>query len=287
MIALESNPQLVKLVEAWGRSLSQILSQAGSVSPKVETIDAKSCTEVIAQMRQKRYRATLRGCGSIRGILTLVTSEPEAVQLGQALLSEPANRSAELSERYRNAVKELIRQAAEQISASWASKAGGKLEISADSGGAQPEATCGGLRLGGDKFPGVTIVLLPSAEFVDALRTLEGSADLPRASASRSHQAPEVGSGDPIPSNTNLDLLFDVQLEATIRFGKRQLLLRDILSMGPGSVVELECQINEPADLLVAGRLVARGEVVVVNGNFGLRVTELSSASQRATMLQA
>lgn len=74
-----------------------------------------------------------------------------------------------------------------------------------------------------------------------------------------------------------LDLLLDVQLEATIRFGERQLLLRDVLSAGPGSLIELDRELQEPADLLVAGRLIARGEVVVVNGNFGLRVTELVS----------
>lgn len=78
------------------------------------------------------------------------------------------------------------------------------------------------------------------------------------------------------PANPGpLDLLLDVQLEATIRFGERQLLLRDVLSAGPGSLIELDRELQEPADLLVAGRLIARGEVVVVNGNFGLRVTEL------------
>jgi flagellar motor switch protein FliN/FliY len=54
----------------------------------------------------------------------------------------------------------------------------------------------------------------------------------------------------------------------------------------PGSVVELNQLVTEPAELLVAGRLVAKGEVVVVDGNFGLRVTEVVSRSQRAAMLE-
>jgi flagellar motor switch protein FliN len=87
----------------------------------------------------------------------------------------------------------------------------------------------------------------------------------------------------PVPS---LDLLFDVELEATIRFGGRQLLLRDILSMTPGSVVELDKRIDEPAELLVAGRLIARGEVVVVDGSFGLRVTEVVNEPAQAALLQ-
>ncbi|HKT48407.1 MAG TPA: flagellar motor switch protein FliN [Candidatus Acidoferrales bacterium] len=84
----------------------------------------------------------------------------------------------------------------------------------------------------------------------------------------------------------NVDLLLDVELEATIRFGAREMLLRDIFGLMPGAVVELDQIVNEPVDLLVAGRLIARGEVVVVDGNFGLRVSEVASASQRAELLQ-
>jgi len=73
----------------------------------------------------------------------------------------------------------------------------------------------------------------------------------------------------------NLDLLMDVALEVTLRFGERNLLLREILELGAGSVVELDRKVGEPADLLLDGRIVARGEVVVVDGNYGLRVLEV------------
>jgi flagellar motor switch protein FliN len=92
----------------------------------------------------------------------------------------------------------------------------------------------------------------------------------------------KVGEKPPLPS---LDLLLDVELEATIRFGGRQLPLREILSMTVGSVVELDKRIDEPAELFVAGRLIARGEVVVVEGNFGLRVTEVVSSPATAEFL--
>jgi flagellar motor switch protein FliN len=90
------------------------------------------------------------------------------------------------------------------------------------------------------------------------------------------------GETAPLPS---LDLLLEVELEATIRFGGRQLPLREILSMTVGSVVELDKRIDEPAELFVAGRLIATGEVVVVDGCFGLRVTEVVSGSERAAFL--
>jgi flagellar motor switch protein FliN/FliY len=86
----------------------------------------------------------------------------------------------------------------------------------------------------------------------------------------------------PLPS---LDLLMDIELEATIRFGGRQLPLREILSMTVGSVVELDKRIDEPAELFVAGRLIAKGEVVVVDGSFGLRVTEVFNSPGNAELL--
>jgi flagellar motor switch protein FliN/FliY len=83
----------------------------------------------------------------------------------------------------------------------------------------------------------------------------------------------------------SLDLLLDVELEATIRFGGSILALRDVLSMTVGSVVELDKRLDEPAELLVAGRLVARGEVVVVDGSFGLRITEVINVPEQAGLL--
>jgi flagellar motor switch protein FliN/FliY len=86
-------------------------------------------------------------------------------------------------------------------------------------------------------------------------------------------------------SSRNLDMLMDVQLQVTLRFGERQLLLKDVLDLSPGSVVELDRLVKDPADLLVTGRVVARGEVVIVDGNYGLRVTEVAPAAQRVEAL--
>lgn len=79
------------------------------------------------------------------------------------------------------------------------------------------------------------------------------------------------------PAPGKLDLLMDVELGVTLPFGKRSMLLREVLELDAGSVVELDRQVLEPADLLLDGRLIARGEVVVVDGNYGLRVLEVVS----------
>jgi len=82
------------------------------------------------------------------------------------------------------------------------------------------------------------------------------------------------------PATDKLDLLMDAELDVTLRFGKRSMILREILELDAGSVVELDRQVQEPADLLLDGRLIARGEVVVVDRNFGLRVLEIVSPPQ-------
>jgi len=77
----------------------------------------------------------------------------------------------------------------------------------------------------------------------------------------------------------------DVQLQVTLRFGERTLLLKEVLDLSPGSVVELDKMVKDPAELLVTGRVVARGEVVIVDGNYGLRITEVAPANQRVEAL--
>jgi|ERR1700734_1617223 flagellar motor switch protein FliN/FliY len=78
-----------------------------------------------------------------------------------------------------------------------------------------------------------------------------------------------------------LGLLCDIELDATLQFGSREMPLREVLELGPGDVVELDRHVSEPVDLVVGDRIVARGEVVVVNGNFALRITEVAAPQLR------
>ena len=78
-----------------------------------------------------------------------------------------------------------------------------------------------------------------------------------------------------------MELLFDVELEASLRFGCREMPLGEILDLGPGDVVQLDRHIADPVDLIVGDKIVARGEVVLVNGNFGLRITEVAAPRKR------
>jgi flagellar motor switch protein FliN/FliY len=73
----------------------------------------------------------------------------------------------------------------------------------------------------------------------------------------------------------NLDLVMGVELNVSLRFGQRQLALREVLELTSGSVVELDRQVDEPVELVLDGRVVARGEAVIIDGNYGMRITQL------------
>jgi len=78
-----------------------------------------------------------------------------------------------------------------------------------------------------------------------------------------------------------LDVVLDMEMEAALHFGTAEILLKEVLALAPGDVVELDRQVGAPVDLVVGGRIVARGEVVVVKGNFALRITEVASPQMR------
>lgn len=80
---------------------------------------------------------------------------------------------------------------------------------------------------------------------------------------------------------SSLDLVMDIPLRVTVELGATKLKIKDVLELGRGSVVELSRLAGEPVDLMVNGKLMAKGEVVVINENFGLRITEIVGRAER------
>src|SRR5438552_6671738 len=83
-------------------------------------------------------------------------------------------------------------------------------------------------------------------------------------------------------SRPGFDLLHDVEMEVTAELGRTRMSVRELLSLAPGAVIELDRAAGGPADLLVNGRLIARGEVVVIDENFGIRITEIVGPTDRS-----
>lgn len=83
----------------------------------------------------------------------------------------------------------------------------------------------------------------------------------------------------------NIDMILDLPLQVVVELGRTKMLINDLLQIGQGSVIELNKQVGEPLDVLVNGKLVARGEVVVVREKFGIRITDVISPIERIKQL--
>jgi flagellar motor switch protein FliN len=209
--------------------------------------------------------------GTLHGIAAIQIRQADALMLAQRLRSEAANPAAEMTAEHKQALQSLLNQVSDAAATTLKNQVG------------TIEAKLSSIET--PTWPGAAIILLVSEPSAGKL-LLELRVD-PELTASLGAVVP-VDAGKPISTpiapvvtETNLDLLLGVGLNLTLRFGQRVLTLREILDLGSGSVVELDRQVQEPADLLLGDRLVARGEVVIVDGNYGVRVTEVVDPRQR------
>ncbi|MBI2567115.1 MAG: flagellar motor switch protein FliN [Candidatus Schekmanbacteria bacterium] len=142
-------------------------------------------------------------------------------------------------------------------------------------------------------------VPLPAAPAAAAPRPAGAAAPVPQPAAAAggaaaSFAAPGAAGAVPqvqyAPAPTfeapNIQLILDIELPISVRLGEAEMLLEDVLRLSPGSIIELGQSADEPVDLLVNNRRIARGEVVVVDSNFGLRITSVESALERIKSLR-
>lgn len=138
----------------------------------------------------------------------------------------------------------------------------------------------------GDDLNGTVIWLMDSetAHFVTGVTMEE-----PDAMPFQQVNAASGGFGGARPAgpeeNNGLDLLMDIPLEISVELGRVKMLVKDVVELGTGSIVEIDKAAGEPVDVMVNGRLVARGEVVVIEDNFGVRLTEILNPQERLQKL--
>lgn len=119
----------------------------------------------------------------------------------------------------------------------------------------------------------------PSAAAEAAQKKVPSGAEVKAASLTPLHQKP------PVSPPANLEFLLDVPLKISVQLGSARMPIRDLLQLGQGSVVELEKLAGEPMDVFIGEKLIARGEVVVVNEKFGIRLTDIVSPAERIKQL--
>jgi len=122
------------------------------------------------------------------------------------------------------------------------------------------------------------IWVLPGAELIEKLEKAAATAD-----ESKAAPATPVGPAAETPAGPGrtMELLLDVELPVSLSFGRSQLPLKDVLKLTTGSIVELNRGVSEPVDVLVNQCLIARGEVVVVDGNYAVRIQQIVSPQER------
>ena len=118
------------------------------------------------------------------------------------------------------------------------------------------------------------------SNFFGTFHDEESSAPVKKADFQQLTPSDEMGGKE------NIDRLLDVGLNVSVELGRKSMKIREILGLGPGKIIELDKLAGEPVDLLVNGKLLAKGEVVVVDENFGVRITELVDPVDRIKMLR-
>ena len=89
----------------------------------------------------------------------------------------------------------------------------------------------------------------------------------------------KTGAGD--GNANNMEMLMDVSIPVLVELGKTEMVMRDVLSLTPGAIIELDSLAGEPVKITVRGKIIAYGEVVVVDENFGVKITKIASAQER------
>ena len=140
-----------------------------------------------------------------------------------------------------------------------------------------------------EQFPTISLYFLFPIEFLDILIPLlkyKAAYELEKSrytDKTKLHgiSLPSLGTAIEQKNEKNSSLLLDVQMPVTVELGKTKMYIKDILSLGEGSIIELDKLAGEPVDLFVNDKLIAKGEVVVIDENFGVRVTDIINPMSR------
>jgi len=309
-----SASQISRFCKIWADNITVALASYGVSGARVSVTDPETTSAPSPQEFEHLVCIRFSSGKALKGELLWVAEKTAAKQVARLLTGAApvaSAASAELTDEDRDAFAEFLRQAAGQTATSWKAELGSEIDLVFQTTAvpAPVTAQCVTLQMTGENFAAASLRFFLDADLNDALAAVpapppppverpaepvvQTAPPPPKRPAEPAVQTAPPPAPAPLPVPpprteplpTNLGLVLDVTLEATIRFGEREMLLRDIFGLMAGAVVELNQMVNEPAELHVAGRLVARGEVVVVDGNFGLRVTEVASINERVAAI--
>ena len=296
-------------LQVWVEAVAKTLTQLGGSPVSASALEKDKASGAAEISAENGVWIRMSAGGKLAGELAFFSPNSDAVQLAQMLAGQPRDLAVALTDAHREALQELFQQFGGVAAAACKSLYGSEVSFS-PAGLAAPEwkwVIEASSRFQQDETAGLVIHIFLSEELE---KSIQSAAQPPRAPVAAAPSAPPLASQTPkatpavpvesaasepkpipVPDNAvtdaNLALLLDVELDASLRFGKREMLLHEVLELRPGFVIELDRRLQEPAELLVAGRVIARGEVVIVDGNYSLRITEVVQPQDRLQSLSA
>ena len=255
--------------ETWKACLQNVLAQV-SGQPTAFAIS----TETLPANELDVWFTVVAG-GALHGEMTLRVPAGSGNQLARKFLGEveaantgvsgePGNAEA-MTLGNKEALEELLRQVAGLAATPLATSVGGEVQLRLAASAAPPWSSeaIASLHTRDEAGTSIAIEIQLSSALVAELR-------------SRAQPGPPgAPMAESVPTAASYRRLMDVGLDVKLRFGSRRMLLRDVLALSAGVVVELDSPLHSPVDLLLDGRLIAQGEVVIVDGKYGLRVTDV------------
>lgn len=212
-----------------------------------------------AQNAEQLIAFRITATGELTGDCSIVLDRQQVVMLGAKILSEPVS---SFDVKHADAVMQILSAGMEDFSDAMLPSFGRvrfTLDRTEATGVDKPNASLKAVDKDGEKL---IIALYLREELLSSLGRAVSAKESP-------------GGKKTNIDSSNLKLVMDVELNVSLRFGQCQLPLREVLDLTSGSVIELDRDVDDPVELLLDGRVIARGEAVIVDGNYGLRITEI------------
>jgi flagellar motor switch protein FliN/FliY len=275
----ELRPELRNWCEAWKVCLQNVVAQiSGSASAQLDVFEISPHSLPVTD---SDVWFTVVAGGAVHGEMSLRLPVASGTRLAQKFLGETEPAAAPVAAEAiapesitadnKEALEELLRQIAGLAATSLAAIAGGEVQLhlaaSAAPSWSSDAVTCLQTRTEVEGGPTTTVEIQISPALAAELQ--------PRLTPAQTSAQPSPPPSTLPPPSSSYGRLMDVGLDVKLRFGTRRMLLRDVLALSAGVVVELDNALHSPVDLLLDGRLIAQGDVVVVDGKYGLRVTSV------------
>jgi flagellar motor switch protein FliN len=294
---------IAAFTEAWGEAAPALLGDSSSLGLlSLREVQGEDLASALAVAVTWSAGFTSAGAGALPGVVVCLfkSEDCEEIERRAQQAAPPADGKA------RPGSRALVAAALAATSVRLGAGAGGfgaveELDLSADEGklasvlgDAACFATCS-LTLGAGRATQALVLYAPhgslgantpQAQAPSAARSaaFSSAASHSNSTLPPATTAPPAGGVDAAARRTaphNIDRLLDVEMEIVVRFGLTHLPLRELVRLGSGSMIELNRAVDEPVELLVNGRHLARGSVVVVDGYYGVRITEIGEAEER------